>query len=116
MVTGYEEHIPKVTLPDPNDRHVVAAGITTQASLVLTWNSRHFPANELKKFGLRKMTPDGFLCGLFDEIPDLVIGSLAHARRNLSKTQVSAPDFIAILKGQKLVELAERVQKYASDL
>jgi hypothetical protein len=59
MVTGYEEHIPKVTLPDPNDRHVVAAGITTQASLVLTWNSRHFPANELKKFGLRKMTPDG---------------------------------------------------------
>jgi len=27
MVNGYEEHIPIVSLPDPNDRHVVAAGI-----------------------------------------------------------------------------------------
>jgi hypothetical protein len=115
-VTGYEEHIREVTLPDPNDRHVVAAGITAKALLILTWNSRHFPASELKKFGLRKMTPDAFLHGLFDEIPDLVIGSLAHARRNLSKTRVSAPDFISILNGQKLVELAKRVEKYASDL
>jgi hypothetical protein len=116
MVTGYEEYIPEVTLPDPNDRHVVAAGITAKASLILTWDSRHFPANELKKFGLREMTPDAFLCGLFDEIPDLAIGSLANARRNLSKTRVSAEEFIGILETQKLVQLAKRVEKHFSDL
>ena len=52
-IRGYEEHIPRVTLPDPDDRHVVAAGIAANASHVLTWNLRHFPANELKKFSLR---------------------------------------------------------------
>lgn len=116
MVSGYKEHIATVSLPDPNDRHVVAAAITAKASLILTWNLRHFPQSELKKFGLRRLTPDAFLCGLFDEIPQLVIGSLANARQNLSKSRVSAPDFIAILEGQKLVQLAKLVGKHVSDL
>ena len=115
-IRGYEEHIPGVTLPDSDDRHVVAAGIAANASHVLTWNLRHFPANELKKFSLRRMTPDVFLSGLFDKIPDLVISSLANARRNLSKTRVSASDFIDILERQKLVQVAKRVEKYVSDL
>lgn len=116
MIRGYEAHIPEVNLPDPNDRHVVAAGITANASLILTWNSRHFPASELKKFGLRRMSPDAFLSGLLDTVPDLVIGSLANARRNLNKSRVSAPDFIDILERQKLVQVVRRVKKYASHL
>ena len=115
MVNGYEQHIGAITLPDANDRHVVAAAIAASASLILTWNLRHFPENELRTFRLQKMTPDTFLCGLFDEIPNVVIGSLANARRNLSKTRVSASDFIAILKRQKLVQLAKRVEKHASN-
>jgi predicted nucleic acid-binding protein len=116
MVSDYEEHIPRVTLPDPNDGHVVAAAIAAKASLILTWNLRHFPESELKKFGLRMMTPDSFLCGLFDQVPDLVIGSLANARQNLTKIRVSGSDFIRILEGQKLVQLANRVEKYVSDM
>jgi hypothetical protein len=84
--SGHEEHIPKVTLPDPYDRHVVAAGIAARATRILTWNLRHFPEKEPKKFGLRRMNPDEFLSGLFDKALDLVIGSLANARQNLSKT------------------------------
>lgn len=116
MVSGYEKHIAMVTLPDPDDRHVVAAAIAARASLILTWNLRHFPENELKKFDLRRMDPDEFLSGLFDKAPDLVIGSLANARRNLSKTHVSASDFIRIFENQKLAELAKRLEKHVSDL
>jgi hypothetical protein len=115
-VNGYQEHIPIVNLPDPNDRHVVAAGIAASASVILTWNLRHFPAKELKRFGLRKETPDAFLCGLYDQVPDLVTGSLANARRNLTKSEISAPDFISILANQKLVQLAKRVQKHLVEL
>lgn len=110
-VSGHEEHLSEVTLPDPNDRHVVAAAITAKAPLILTWNLRHFPAQDLRRFGLRAMNPDAFLSGLFDKIPDLAIGSLANARRNLSKTRLSAPDFVDILENQKLVQLAKRLKK-----
>ena len=98
MVSGYQGHIPIVNLPDPNDRHVVAAGIAAGASIVLTWNLRHFPAKELKKFGLRKETP------------------LANARRNLTKSRVSALNFIDMLRNQRLVELARRAHEHMADL
>lgn len=97
-VSGHEKHIPEVILPDPHDRHVVAAGIAAKAEIILTWNLRHFPENELTKFDLRRMTPDEFLCDLSDQSPDLVVGSLANARQNLSKTRASASDFVSILE------------------
>jgi hypothetical protein len=81
-----------------------------------TLRGHHFPVKELKKFGLRRETPDPFLAGLYDQVPDLMIGSLANARRNLTRTQVSAPDFIYILNGQKLVLLAKRVENHLADI
>jgi len=116
MVRGYEEHVPRVILPDSNDRHVVAAAISAKASFILTWNLRHFPEEELTKFSLRGMTPDEFLSGLFDKVPVLAIGSLANARQNLSKSRVSGADFIDILANQKLTQLAKRVESHVSDL
>jgi hypothetical protein len=105
MVTGHHRHILAVTLPDPGDRHVVAAGIASGATIVLTWNLRDFPAREMKKHGLRTQTPDAFLVDLYDHAPDLILASLANARRNLSKTRISASDFINILKNQGLIQL-----------
>jgi len=116
MVNAYEDHIPIVNLPDPNDRHVVAAAIAGRASLILTWNLRHFPASELGKFDLRVQTPDAFLCAVYDEVPDLIVGSLANARRNLTKSRISAPDFIGILRNQKLVKLGKRAHGHVAEL
>ena len=36
LVSSYSGHIGAVTLPNPNDRHVVAAGIASDASVILT--------------------------------------------------------------------------------
>jgi hypothetical protein len=115
-VTGYRAHLEAITLPDPDDRHVVAAAITAGGSVILTWNLRDFPTKELKKHGLVRGTPDAFLTDLYEKVPELTLASLANARRNLSKTHISAPDFIDILKNQKLTQLAARVAKRTSDL
>jgi predicted nucleic acid-binding protein len=115
LVSGYETHVPAVKLRDPDDRHVVAAGIAAGASVILTWNLRHFPVKELKKFGSRRETPDAFLSGLYDKVPDLAIGSLANARRNLTKSRVSASDFINI-NSDKLIKLAKLAEKHLTEL
>jgi hypothetical protein len=91
-------------------------GIAGGASVVLTWNLRDFPVRELKKHGLRRQTPDALLVDLYDKVPDLTLASLANARRNLSKTRVSASDFVDILKNQKLIQLSARVAKRLADL
>ena len=48
--------------------------------------------------------------------PDLVVGSLANARHNLSKTRCSAADFVQILKNQKLTKLVTKIRKRLTDL
>jgi predicted nucleic acid-binding protein len=43
LVTGYEEIIPQLELPDAGDRHVLAAAIRGNASRIITFNLRDFP-------------------------------------------------------------------------
>ena len=63
-VEHFYDHIDSLTLPDPDDRHIVAAAIEVDATHILTWNLRDFPANALKKHGLVRETPDAFLADL----------------------------------------------------
>jgi hypothetical protein len=43
LIDGYEGLIPQPSLPDPDDRHVLAAAIHAQVSVILTYNRRHSP-------------------------------------------------------------------------
>ena len=38
LVTGFEPLIDAITLPDPDDRHVVAAAIRARADVIVTFN------------------------------------------------------------------------------
>jgi hypothetical protein len=49
LYTGYESLIPSLSLPDKNDRHVLAAAIRCQASAIVTFNLKDFP-QELNQF------------------------------------------------------------------
>jgi hypothetical protein len=101
-VTGYAARIPAITLPDPGDRHVVAAAEEARASIIVTWNVRDFPAAELRKHGLRKLTPDGFLTELYEDTPGAVAASVENARRNLNVSQVSRRAYLETLRRQGL--------------
>jgi predicted nucleic acid-binding protein len=61
LVTGYETLIDAVTLPDPNDRHVLAAAIRAGGDLIVTFNRKDFPERDLKPYGFEAQHPDDFL-------------------------------------------------------
>src|SRR5687768_12742747 len=63
-VAAYQDLIPDLSLPDPDDRHVLAAAIAGRASLIVTWNLKHFPAAALQQHGVAGISPDDFLVGL----------------------------------------------------
>jgi len=115
-VAGYEKHIQAVSLPDPNDRHVAAAAIAAGASTIVTWNLRDFPPAELRKHGLVRLSPDAFLADLYEQAPEMLLGSLANARHNLSRSRVSVSGFIGILRQQGLAKLTAQIAKHLDDL
>lgn len=47
-IEGWERHVGQVVLPDPDDRHVVAAAIEGDCDCIVTYNLRDFPEACLK--------------------------------------------------------------------
>jgi predicted nucleic acid-binding protein len=43
LVTGYEDLVASLSLPDPDDRHVLAAAIRAGADVIATCNLADFP-------------------------------------------------------------------------
>jgi predicted nucleic acid-binding protein len=61
LVLGYEPLIEVLDLPDPDDRHVLAAAIKVNAQLIVTWNRKDFPHDKLASWGVRAKSPDDFV-------------------------------------------------------
>ncbi len=55
LVVGYEPLIDGLTLPDVDDRHVVAAALKGQAEAIITFNLKDFPSSELNPLELSQI-------------------------------------------------------------
>ncbi|WP_218820827.1 MULTISPECIES: PIN domain-containing protein [Paracoccaceae] len=105
-VVGYETLIPGLSLPDLDDRHVLAAAIVGKASVIVTWNLKDFPAAALRPHGITCVSPDEFLIRLHALAPEALIASIRRARQNLRKTIPSAEEFLAAIERQGLMGLS----------
>lgn len=61
LVTGYEPLIETLDLPDPDDRHLVAAAIRARAQVIVTENLTDFPSSALSGWDIEAKSPDDFL-------------------------------------------------------
>ena len=99
----------RLTLPDPNDVHVLAVAIAGHADCVVTFNAVDFPRHLLAEEGLDRRDPDGFLWQIWSHHPVEVGQVIAdvHAR---AESMAGAPvSRNAMLKRAKLGRLARAV-------
>jgi len=80
LVTGYEGLIDHLDLPDPDDRHVLAAAIRCQAGVIVTYNLKDFPQAALASHGMEAQHPDDFVSHLHDLAPAAVCASSMQPR------------------------------------
>ncbi|GLR64626.1 PIN domain-containing protein [Marinospirillum insulare] len=102
LIEGYEPLIESISLPDLNDRHVLAAAIRGQAEAIITYNLKDFPAEALSCFGVSAIHPDEFLSDMFELNPSLAIQAAHRHRRGLKNPPLSADDYLDCLQKQKL--------------
>ena len=89
VVAGYEPSIAGLFLPDPDDRHVLAAAICAGAQVIVTNNIKDFPTDRLAPFGIEAQTPDEFVLHLIDLAPARVITVIDHQAAALKNPPMS---------------------------
>ena len=109
-VPGWHQHMGDLVLPDPDDRHVLAAALAAGAGTVLTMNLRDFPASALAAYGVQAIHPDGFLCEMHDADPELVMASAEAAHANLSRSTPSFSEYLDTLERQGLPAFVQRLR------
>ena len=116
LVTGYEPLIAGLTLPDPNDRHVLAAAIHSGATIIVTKNLTDFPAAALAPHGIAAIHRDAFVRALFDTNPDAVVESARSLRADLKDPLRSPAEYIAALESQDMAATASALRTRENDL
>ncbi len=116
LVTGYEPLVPTLSLPDPDDRHVLAAALHGGAGSIITYNLSDFPASVLGQFQIEAVHPDEFIVRIWDEFPDLVLGAARRQRAGLTKPPKSAAEYLGTLEQCRLPETASRLRPHADEI
>lgn len=110
LVSGYEARIPALSLPDADDRHVLAAAIKAGATRIITFNLTDFPPSVLQAHSVQAIHPDPFLCALWDKKPELFGRGVAAHRASLQNPPKTLKDYEATLHKNGLHGLARRLE------
>lgn len=112
IVTGYRQIIPALSLPDPDDRHVLAAAIKAGASVIVTFNEKDFPTEALEPYGIEAQHPDDFLVYQFDLNRAAICKAVRLQRAALRNPSKSVQELLDTFVAQQLPAFVERLRQY----
>jgi hypothetical protein len=116
LVDGYQGLIEGLALPDPDDRHVLAAAIRCGASVIVTFNQRDFPATVLASYGVESQHPDEFVENLLDLDAASVVAAAQRQRAQLKHPPLDVDAYLNILLRQGLVQTVKALATYRAIL
>lgn len=113
LITGYENLIPALELPDPNDRHVLAAAIVGRCDVIVTANLKDFPESVLAAFGIDAQHPDEFLCNHLNLAQGLFCTCVQKIRGRLKNPPYTTEEYLETLIRNGLVATAAELRPFA---
>ncbi len=115
LVTGYESLISTITLPDPNDRHVLAAAIKSHSQAIVTFNLKDFPREALAPWDIEVLHPDDFINCQVGLSSAAVCTAAKRHREQLLNPPKTIEEYLATLEKQGLPQTVSAL-RYFSDL
>ena len=117
LVTEYEAFIPILdNLPDPDDRHVLAAAIAGRCDAIVTSNLRHFPNAAVEPFSIDVRHPDEFLCDCLNLAPGAFCEAIRKVRSRLKKPPFTVREYLDNLSRQGLAATAAELDRFSTDI
>jgi predicted nucleic acid-binding protein len=116
LTKGYESIVPTLTLPDPQDRHVLAVAIHTRSSWIVTFNLKDFPNTALQPFGIEALSPDEFVLRLIAKRPNRVLLAAGKHRLSLKNPPKTVKEYLATLEKQGLLKTVAFLREHENDI
>jgi predicted nucleic acid-binding protein len=112
LIQDFEDLIPSLTLPDPDDRHVLAAAIRGRADVIVTYNLKDFPDKAVGSYGIAAQHPDEFLTHLLDLAPGTVLAALQRLRQSLKNPPTAIDDYLTRLESLELSAFVAKLREF----
>ena len=112
LVTGYEVFEDKLDLPDPDDNHVLAAAISTSASVIVTDNLVDFPIDALAPHVIDAISADDFIADTIELDPSEAILALRRMRERFNNPALDVAVLIHKAEAQGLLQVATIMDEY----
>ena len=103
LVADFEDLIPTLKLPDPDDRHVLAAAIISEAKIIVTFNLKDFPESILAKYGIAAQHPDVFVGDLIERYPQQILQAVDTILDRLKNPRQTFTNHLETLANQGLL-------------
>jgi len=111
MVENFEFLIDSLSLPDADDRHVLAAAIVGHADAIVTFNIKDFPEAVVKAHGIEILHPDDFLVAQYDLAPVRMLKIVKAIRERLKNPPRTAQDLIGTYLAQGLPQTCKLLEE-----
>ena len=111
MVSGFEDLIEGIELPDPDDRHVLAAAIHAGAQAIVTFNLADFPEKKLASYDIEAKHPDDFVLDTIDLAPGLATAVVCQQANALKSPPRSVGELLETLRDQGLVRSVAKLRE-----
>jgi hypothetical protein len=111
LVRDYEDLASSISLPDPNDAHVVAAAVRAGAQVIVTFNLDDFPTHRLTPYNLEANHPDDFVMHAIDLAPAAIATAVIEQAAALKHPPMSRAELLDTLRAQGLVRSVARLRE-----
>ena len=106
--------VDRFDLPDPDDRHVLAAAVRSAAQAIVTFNLRDFPADKLAPYGVEAVHPDDLVLDLLEVDPGAVSAAVQRQAAALKNPPMSVAEVLVRLEEQGLARSVAKLRDLLS--
>jgi predicted nucleic acid-binding protein len=114
-VIGWEAVTAGLDLPDPDDRHVLAAAIAGGGQAIVTFNLKDFPEAALSATGVEARHPDEFLLDQLDLRPSVALEVMQRQAADMAKPPSDLAGLLSRLERCGVPGFVEAVRRLAPE-